>query len=194
MKTVTVENINAFRADLDAKTWVFDCLPKFFQFFLRIRKRLAPMQSHQTVVDEFGQAVHFPRRKQNSPGQICLAHRLAGVFADLSGENRPHPQFRTNTQQHGIHPHGIGMGQFSEVAYTHEHLHIGMPSASFVVTHQGVGKTKVDRVEDGIDQKFASSPLHSGNGTVQRIQVLVPGWNQDWRRGHCVANPQGKFI
>ncbi len=152
------------------------------------------MQGQQAVVDVLGQAVHRFCRIHDPPRQIRLAHRLAGVFADLGGEDGADFQLRTQAQQHRVDAHGVGVGQFGQVAHAHHDLHAGIAAAGFVVACQRVGKAEMDGVEDGIDDEFAAFRPHPGDGPVQRVQIAMFGGNQDRRGGHRVGDPQRVFV
>ena len=84
--------------------------------------------------------------KHDAARQVGFLDGPAGMFADLGCQNAVDVKFRADAQQQCIHAHGVGMGQFGDVADAQHHFDIGMVFPDFMIADDGLREAEMQRV------------------------------------------------
>ncbi len=93
--------------------------------------------------------------------------------ADLHDEHVLDVQLRGNAEQHGGRADAVGVGQFGEIAGTHQHLDLGALAPEPRITLERAHETEIDGIEHGIGEIFAALGVERIHGAVERGHVAV---------------------
>ena len=149
------------------------------------------MNSHQPIIDLFREAVHLPCREHNSPQPIRFPNSRSSMPTHFGRKNLTNMKFGAHAEQQSVDARRVTMSQFGEITDPHHDLDLRMTSPKLKVTGDRLGKTKMNGVQNRIDDERAPPLLKPCNHPIKGIKIAMGRWDQDGCGRHLIHNPKG---